>query len=166
MRNNISDAPLTFQWHVDRHHRDIVKISPQRATIAPGESRVCKFIFKAKGDPQLYNFDIMCEVINDNEMTEYEERVEAYKLMHRESRTMESMANAEQMTGTTRTSLHKKSNVDLRSSKYNPLPPINKQTSSLIKGVINNEEGLRRADRPHSSLSCMFSFIFFIFFWL
>lgn len=140
VQNTTNDARLSFDWIIPRMWKFTnLKIVPSRGELMPGESQVCKIIFKAENESRYYDFDAVCRIINESETAIYKEKKEAMEQVRRENRPLSgdsptrerqkaALAAAAASTAEADAVQQRKQGgrnlYDIRGGKYKTLPPI------------------------------------------
>ncbi|KAI8923507.1 hypothetical protein BC831DRAFT_417141 [Entophlyctis helioformis] len=143
--NTSKSVDASFKWTVPSFWpAGTIKVLPSQGRLSPGQSRICKVIFTPKDTPRIFDFDLVCEVLNETEMDNYTAQHEMIERARREGRQMSipepSSASPRERTGPKeaqqqqpRQSLHRSSRlqppsanqgVDISKLKYRPLPGI------------------------------------------
>jgi hypothetical protein len=67
--NTSTTATLGFSWDLPSFHSSVcaVRIKPERGSLLPGKSLVCKVELKVGLRPGFYDFDLVCKIVNETE---------------------------------------------------------------------------------------------------
>jgi hypothetical protein len=99
---NISkDQTVSFQWNLHPLSQ-VLKITPSEGQIEPGQTKVCKVAFTASDGPNVYNFNVFCEVTNQTELRSFEQNMKKTAVI-REQRQNEFTLTDAGRTGNNRT---------------------------------------------------------------
>lgn len=121
VQNNDQDQRLSFKWIVpDYWPPNTIEITPETGRLNPGECQVCKVIFTPDSCPRMWEYDIICEYINETELDAYNQQVQILKTAINEGRALSNLPQ-----------LHSKSNPGDLNRKYTPLPSINSTKSKI-----------------------------------
>ncbi|XP_064646085.1 cilia- and flagella-associated protein 65-like isoform X2 [Lineus longissimus] len=67
---------VSFSWHTtSKKDTQYIQISPISGVLKPGESRFCKVTFTAWDVASFYDLDLICEVTDETEMSNYRKRL-------------------------------------------------------------------------------------------
>jgi hypothetical protein len=139
---------LSFSWTLTSTQpaAEVVSIHPSEGYIAPGKSCVCRVTFYSHSSPAIYDLDIICNVVDETEMSEYQSQREVWA-RHQEERkhhftichpTPATTNEVRPQTIPKQKTLQlsavrprSSSNSDLRGSRYQVLPPIGARPPSM-----------------------------------
>ncbi|KAL4217273.1 hypothetical protein ACF0H5_023724 [Mactra antiquata] len=138
--NKSKNRPVTFEWHVTcPTDSQYLSIAPVKGYLNPGESKMCRVIFIACGQPSFYDLDLVCEVTDQVEYGEYKERLsewESERMRQKYEFTItENDLDADKRIGSPEErgpSRHKSMEESLKLNesadfgRYSTLPPISK----------------------------------------
>ncbi|KYO24080.1 coiled-coil domain-containing protein 108 isoform A [Alligator mississippiensis] len=80
LNNPSEDQPLSFTWHVGTGHNSaLLKISPERGSVLPGDSVPCILTLQALGTAAFYTVDLVCEVFSQQALATYEAALQAWE---------------------------------------------------------------------------------------
>ncbi|XP_060587307.1 cilia- and flagella-associated protein 65-like isoform X2 [Ruditapes philippinarum] len=77
--NRSKTRPVSFEWHVTcPSDSQYLSIAPVRGYLNPGEGKMCRVIFIACGQPSFYDLDLVCEVTDQVEYGNYQNRLKEW----------------------------------------------------------------------------------------
>ncbi|KAL9957579.1 hypothetical protein ACROYT_G034498 [Oculina patagonica] len=132
LTNSSPDHIISFRWILEGSAVDqVIMIEPDHGFLKPQQNVLLKVSFFSCGAPSLYDMDIICEIVDETEMAEYNERLIDWTNMKEEKqytftiteddlKRPQSGPHLKSISHPSRSMSH--SEGDLR--KYQALPPI------------------------------------------
>ena len=78
--NSSAEHAQEFMWHVTANtDSQYVNITPSHGTLEPGEVALCTITFVSRGVPAFYDLDLVCDVFNMTDYTEYRRQLCAWQ---------------------------------------------------------------------------------------
>jgi hypothetical protein len=161
---------LSFSWTLTSTQpaAEVVSIHPSEGYIAPGKSCVCRVTFYSHSSPAIYDLDIICNVVDETEMSEYQSQREVWA-RHQEERkhhftichpTPATTNEVRPQTIPKQKTLQlsavrprSSSNSDLRGSRYQVLPPIGARPPSMSYEDWKRQDlSIRSKARPRPTM--------------
>lgn len=65
--HNKSARSVSFRWNMSEVPDNLVTIEPSVGHLKPNESAICRLFFQPTFEPHIYETDICCEVMNEDE---------------------------------------------------------------------------------------------------
>jgi hypothetical protein len=121
VQNNHKEQCLSFKWIIpSTWPLSTIQVMPKSGKLEPGECRVCKVIFTPNSIPRMWEYDIVCETIYQNELDKYNLQVEVIKAAINEDKGFADLAH-----------LHNKIGGGIV-NKLKPLPAIQSKLNSYF----------------------------------
>ncbi|KAJ3221474.1 hypothetical protein HK099_003484 [Clydaea vesicula] len=140
---NVSNDLLSFQWSLPSSNLNFfsnIKVVPEKGSLEPGKSSVCKVELISTVEARYYDFDIVCKIENETKMAVYQTKKEAAEYARRENRPLSGGSSKVEQKVSTLVKSKRKSQHDLKNMKYRTLPPITPPPAFPTKNKLFDEE--------------------------